>query len=445
MKKFFLLILVMSSMAFFACAGYKEEKTPPGTVPPPPSKSEAPDSRVDESRSENILTPSPQPSASINQVDKSSYSTDLTATGGRMPPVIAIASPKDGLITSMEKVKLTGVVKDDHKVVRVDIEINGQKLKTTGLRGLGGLAGTNRKKSMTQSWDISMIIPLKEGKNTISVTAYDSENLFSTSTLTVTREAEQSEIWAVVIGIGNYQKVRPLKYAVNDAKAMYDYLIEDLGVPSDHITLLLDEEADLASVKKELGTELRRKAKRNDQVIIFFAGHGAPEPNENSPDGDGVEKYFLTYGVEPDDLYSTALPMEEVSRIFNRIKAERLVFLADTCFSGNTGGKTFRSGLTDTFWERISKGKGRVIISASSANEVSQEWDEFKHGVFTYYLLEGLRGKADLDGDGLIDTEEVYRYVSKKVPAATGQQQNPIRKGEVEGQIIIGKAKKPTK
>jgi len=91
------------------------------------------------------------------------------------------------------------------------------------------------------------------------------------------------------------------------------------------------------------------------------------------------------------------------------------------------------------FWERISRGKGRVILSASSAKEVSQEMENLEHGVFTYYLLEGLRGKADLDGDGLIDTGEVYRYVSKKVPAATGEQQHPVEKGEVEGQIILGR------
>jgi len=117
--------------------------------------------------------------------------------------------------------------------------------------------------------------------------------------------------------------------------------------------------------------------------------------------------------------------------------------LADACFSGASGGDMFaRSApISDKFWERISRGKGRVILSASSAEEVSQERKNLGHGVFTYYLLEGLRGKADLDGDGLIDTEEVYRYVSKKVLAATGQQQNPIKKGEVEGQIILGRVK----
>ncbi|MGZ3569085.1 MAG: caspase family protein, partial [Thermodesulfobacteriota bacterium] len=87
------------------------------------------------------------------------------------------------------------------------------------------------------------------------------------------------------------------------------------------------------------------------------------------------------------------------------------------------------------------QGKGRVIITASDANEVSAEKDELKHGVFTYYLLEGLRGKADLDGDGVITIDELYRYVSMKVPPATGQNQHPVLKGETTGQIVLGVTK----
>jgi uncharacterized caspase-like protein len=91
--------------------------------------------------------------------------------------------------------------------------------------------------------------------------------------------------------------------------------------------------------------------------------------------------------------------------------------------------------------ERLSQGKGRVILTASDANEVSAEKDELKHGAFTYYLLEGLRGKADLDGDGVIAVDELYRYVSMEVPKATGQNQHPIKKGQITGQIILGVVK----
>jgi uncharacterized caspase-like protein len=100
-----------------------------------------------------------------------------------------------------------------------------------------------------------------------------------------------------------------------------------------------------------------------------------------------------------------------------------------------------RSGLHDGFLDRIAGGKGKVILSASAANEVSVEKDEFKHGVFTYYLLEGLNGGADADGDGAVTMDEVYRYVSEKVPRATGQEQHPVKKGSVEGTLVMSIAK----
>jgi uncharacterized caspase-like protein len=162
-----------------------------------------------------------------------------------------------------------------------------------------------------------------------------------------------------------------------------------------------------------------------------------------SPDGDGLEKYLLPYGADPKDLYASALPMREISHIFNRVRSERLVFLADSCYSGASGGRTIgitgvRSSLSNTFLDRVAGGKGRVIITASGANEVSVENDDIQHGVFTYYLIEGLKGKADMDKDGLITVDEAYRYVSYQVPRATGQEQHPVKKGTVEGRLILG-------
>ena len=58
--------------------------------------------------------------------------------------------------------------------------------------------------------------------------------------------------------------------------------------------------------------------------------------------------------------------------------------------------------------------------------------------MFTYYLVQGLRGAADGDGDGLITVDEAYGYVSEHVPAATGQEQHPVKKGTVEGRLVFG-------
>jgi uncharacterized caspase-like protein len=250
----------------------------------------------------------------------------------------------------------------------------------------------------------------------------------------------------VVIGISNYKSIPSLKYAANDAREFYRYLTEVNEIPKDHVWLLLDEEATLDRLRSTLGTQLRRQAGKDDMVIIYLAGHGATERDTTSPDGDGLEKYILPNNADPKDLYSTAMPMSEVARIFNRISSERLVFISDTCYSGASGGRTIpvlgaRANVSGTFLDRLSQGKGRVILTASDANEVSVEKDELKHGVFTYYLLEALRGPGDTDKDGVITVDEVYRYVSMKVPQATGQDQHPVKKGEMTGEIVLGVVK----
>jgi len=65
---------------------------------------------------------------------------------------------------------------------------------------------------------------------------------------------------------------------------------------------------------------------------------------------------------------------------------------------------------------------------------------KLRHGIFSYYLLEGLKGKADHDSDG-ITVSELFSFLSRKVPEASGQDQHPVRKGETEEELVIGRVK----
>jgi len=100
-----------------------------------------------------------------------------------------------------------------------------------------------------------------------------------------------------------------------------------------------------------------------------------------------------------------------------------------------------RANLSDKFHKRISKGKGRVIISSCSANEISKEDERLQHGIFSYHMLEGLKGLADQDGDGIITVSELFSYICRKVPEASAQDQHPVKKGETEGELVIGRVK----
>jgi hypothetical protein len=403
---------------------------PPEAVPyrPPPVAVSTPPSAGSPPATDQPFSPSPATSAASSVVK-------------RPPPVIAIASPSETQQVTTEQVQLLGAAASDSGVARIEFRVNGQLVKQQDKRGATRVSNT----------DFAEPLVLRAGKNEIAVTVIDMENQATTRALTVTRLQDSrlldpGKIWAAVIGISQYKTVSSLQYADQDALSFYDYLLNQIGVPKDNLFLLTNQQATLVNVRRTLGTELKRKAGPRDTVLIYFAGHGAPETDATSPDNDGLEKYLIVYDADPDDLYTTGLPMREVEIIFERLAAERVVFIADTCFSGATTGRTFSTGgrravVSEAFLTRLSHVKGRVVLAASRANEVSAERPDLQHGVFTYYLLEGLRGKADLDGDNMITIDELYNYVSQKVPAATAQNQHPVKKGEVDGQLVVGQVR----
>lgn len=363
----------------------------------------------------------------------------------KTPPAIALATPFDGQKVEVDRIQLVGAAASELGISRVEIRVNNELLARRQGRGVSVVPDG---KSSQATLEFSEFIALREGPNDILVIAYDGEQISTTRKLKVTLQVDKGKIWAVVIGISQYDAVRPLKYADKDAIAFHDYLVKDVGIPTDQISLLLNKQATLIGLKRTLGTDLKRKANPQDTVIIYYAGHGAPETDASSPDGDGLEKYLIPYDADPHDLYTTGLPMREVETIFHRLSAERVIFITDSCYSGATAGRTFstvgrRAVVSDNFLTRLSKGKGRVVLTASRAGEISEERDELGHGVFTYYLLEGLKGKADIDADQIITVDEAYAYVSKHVPTVTGQNQHPVKKGEFEGQLILGRVHNP--
>lgn len=353
------------------------------------------------------------------------------------PPAMLVVYPEDGHRCETETIRISGVAEDDEGIKKIAAYLNGQPLQTPNELERR-LSGDTPLRRLTFENDLT----LRPGNNHIRIIATDTAGLSVERNITVHFTPSRRNVWAVVVGINDYPRVPKLKYAVNDAQAFHRLLMERNHVPAENITLLVNEQATLRNLRSALGTGLKGAAGTGDMAIIFFAGHGATERDSASTDGDGLEKYILAYDSDPADLFSTALPMRDIALIFDRIRAERLIFMADACYSGASGGRTvgtdgIRANISDTFLERLASGRGKVIITASAANEVSIEKDELRHGVFTYFLLEGLRGAADMDSDGAVTVEEAYRYVSEKVPRATGQGQHPVKKGSVEGRLVL--------
>jgi Caspase domain len=236
--------------------------------------------------------------------------------------------------------------------------------------------------------------------------------------------------WAVVIGVGQYQSpdIPDLKFAADDAQSVYDFLKSDAAGPFDDVLFLKDEQATGAAMRQALFVFLQ-KAKWNDLVVIYFAGHGAPDPNR--PDN----LYLLPTDAKLDELAATGFPMWDVKTALRRqIASDRVLVIADACHSAGTAdgdvvGGAKANAIAGGFAQLFTPSR-RLMMTAANVNEFSLEdarWGG--HGVFTHYLVEGLRGKGDENADGIVTFTELFDYVSKNVRTATDGRQNPQRSG----------------
>jgi uncharacterized caspase-like protein len=239
--------------------------------------------------------------------------------------------------------------------------------------------------------------------------------------------------WAVVVGVSEYKNtgIPSLKYADKDAEALANFLRrpEGGGYDSDHLHVLLNKDATLANVRDNLINFLNQ-AIDMDLVVIYFAGHGAPEPARPQ------NMYLLTYDSDPNSLGTSAFPMWDIQTVLARyISAKRVVVFTDACHSGGIsvnfatrGLGSSEPNLVNQYLADLSKTKeGIVVFTASAAGEVSQEFPDMGHGAFTYYMLEGLEGKADYNNDYTVTINELMQYVEEQVKRKTHGAQNPTR------------------
>lgn len=239
--------------------------------------------------------------------------------------------------------------------------------------------------------------------------------------------------WAVVVGTSEYlnRGVSPLKYADKDAESFAKFLqtAEGGGFQPDHMRILLNKDATLAKLQEAL-IDFLQQAIDKDLVVIYFAGHGLPDPARLQ------NLYLLTYDADPSRLGTTAFPMWQIKDVLERyISAKRIVVFSDACHSGGIsvdfatrGMDATKSNLINQYLADLSRTKeGIVIFTASAAGEVSQEIPELGHGVFTYYLLQGMKGEADFNNDYAVTINELMQYVEDQVKRKTKGAQNPMR------------------
>jgi len=368
---------------------------------------------------------------------------------------LIVTSPQNEAALTSVQAQIDGVI--IHSLKLTDFRINGASMgQQRGLR----IVGTGEKLNIPDTTIFSYKVPLQPGENRLRLEVINSAGEVASRELALgftppavnlalppppdpmiwdeLRPIRQNQTYAVIIGIADYAEptIQDLKYTVNDAQAIYGLLTDPRygGFKPGNVKLLLDKEATVKNIKSAIGNWLPRVTPKDATVIIFFAGHGAPE---------GEQTYWLTYDADPNDLYSTSLSNDQIADMLSRVQSDRVLTFLDCCYSAATINRTIasRAPVVDDPFKQF-KGKGRITITASDGKQQSIEDAQLQHGLFTYRLLEALKGQADRNKDGIVFVGETWDYVSSTVKMDAqfrGYVQQPTFSGNLTDAIPISR------
>jgi caspase domain-containing protein len=229
-----------------------------------------------------------------------------------------------------------------------------------------------------------------------------------------------------------------LRAPTSDAQALAAVL-RDPDIGGFEVRTLLNEPAHEISLAVE---EFFADRRPDDLLLLHFSCHGVKD--------EGGELYFAAANTRLRRLAATAVAAEFVNRRMGRSRSRRVVLLLDCCYAGAfERGMTARAGSGMDIEEQFG-GRGRAVITASSAMEYAFEGDELADArdlapsVFTSALVEGLEtGEADRDQDGLVALDELYDYVYDRVRAVTPNQTPGKWTFGVQGELVIARRSRP--
>lgn len=318
--------------------------------------------------------------------------------------------------------RLRGKIKVDAPLK--SLEVDGEEITSLVPDGEGNYLFTA---------NVSLASP---GRRQIDIVAEDQRGTTARESVTVERAAQvrrpepgTGRRIALLIGISDYaDSSLDLEFADDDAKALYDLLTSPALGPAafqkEDVMVLLDEDATAANINIGL-REFLQKARENDFVLFFFAGHGVPDPNRLA------DLYLMAHDSLPDNVAGTGILMRHVREAIAEIPARDVLILSDACHSAGISAPKGMRNVTvnpihQVFLEKMHHSSGGLaILTASEAAQASLESSRSQHGVFTDHLLRGLRGQADTDHDRIVTMGEIIEYVRDNVKNETRGLQIP--------------------
>ena len=223
--------------------------------------------------------------------------------------------------------------------------------------------------------------------------------------LPVMQTKPNKNAYAIVIGVEKYrQKLPKADFADHDAKVMAEYLTKVMGYPEENVVTLINDRALKSDLEKYIGRWLPNNVEKDSSVFIYYSGHGAPNPKT----GDA---FLVPYDGDPSFIEETGYPLKRLYAKLDMLQVKEIIVVLDSCFSGAGGRSVIAKGtrpLVMNIDKQVFHSDRIAILSASSGSQISSTHDKEGHGLFTYFLLKGIKeGNAQL---GML-----YNYLKPQV------------------------------
>lgn len=249
-------------------------------------------------------------------------------------------------------------------------------------------------------------------------------------------------VWGVFVGISQYQQASlNLSFADKDAQSLHELFTDNFRgrIPPDHFRLLVNDQATRGGTLQAL-SEVLRLAQPEDLVLITMAVHGLPEIG-------GSDLYFLMHDTDASRPEDRGISQYDIFKQIQRSKVRKIVMFLDACHAGAFGSaesKVARRSADAAEINRLLTTMGQsqdgiAVMSSSSAAEQAQEGKQFcgGHGAFTCGLLNGLKGGADFDRNGMVQIRELFDYTYREVKASTRGVQHPAIEGRYDNGLPL--------
>ncbi len=242
-----------------------------------------------------------------------------------------------------------------------------------------------------------------------------------------------SRKYALIIGM--YRIWRPQTTTLERArlktlKTLREFSKTQIFVVFDEVNILLNQPS---SFVIETIDEFFDQKKPDDMLVLYFSGHGIK---------DELGSLYLAFKTQSAHVCgATAIKSDYIREAMDQSRSKRQVLILDCCNSGafppgtkaELGGSM---GMTKAF-----QGYGRFVLTASDATQFAWEGDqvigETENSLFTHFLVKGLKGEADSDGDGKITVDELYDYAYDQISRVTPNQTPTKSAAKVEGEIVL--------